>query len=85
MGIVLCLLVSDKPIAVVIVHNNIGLEYFSIHRRYNIQLSATHSDSQSVKVENTKAQLQKERVSTVSSLSGNESPTLSAIRRAWRD
>ena len=28
MGIVLCLLVSDKPITVVIVGNNIGPEYF---------------------------------------------------------
>ena len=46
MGIVLCLLVSDKPITVVIVGNNIGPEYFHPPP----QLSSSGLDPGQVKV-----------------------------------
>ena len=83
MGIVLCLLVSDKPITVVIVGNNIGPEYFpSTATIFNYRRPLTQT-ARAWKWKIHKAQLQRERVSA--SLSGNKTPTLSAIRSAWRD
>ena len=82
MGIVLCLLVSDKPITVVIVGNNIGPEYFpSTATIFNYRRPLTQT-ARAWKWKIHKAQLQRERVS---SLAGNKTPTLSAIRSAWRD
>ena len=63
MGIVLCLLVSDKPITVVIVGNNIGPEYFpsTAATIFNYRRPLTQT-ARAWKWKIHKAQLQRERV-----------------------